>query len=149
MKNASIDLQIVFAFWVYYKLCNIVKNCYTFQNQTLHGRIGTETIFGYVSLVLVYFYDNPMQRFFAILEKRVLDPNGPYINMFQTNVRNFNLSVILSIVCHRRRRLYPRSSLHQLMQRVEIFTTSQVYGSLASVWQHISLSNIQRMYSIQ
>ena len=33
--------------------------------------------------------------FFKHLEKKVLDPNGPYISTFQTNLRNVCLSVIL------------------------------------------------------
>ena len=32
---------------------------------------------------------------FAISEKIVLDPNGPYVELFQTNLRNVYMSVIL------------------------------------------------------
>ena len=47
-------------------------------------------------MILFWFtFSKPMQNFFAIFEKKVLYQIGPYINTFQTNIKNICLSVIL------------------------------------------------------
>ena len=89
--------------------------------------------------VLGFFYIKPIEIFLLRFPKNVQDQSGPYINTFQTNIRNFCLSVILKfclsssiiVCCHLASSvvvcLCPRSSLHQLMQKSGIFTKSQVY----------------------
>ena len=43
--------------------------------------------------ILGYFSSNPMFPLFLQPPKKVLDPNGPYISMSQTEIRNVSLSV--------------------------------------------------------
>ena len=61
---------------------------------------GFYTIFSFFNensaFILVYFSSKPMFPLFLLLpEKKVLDPNRPYISMSQTVLRHFCLSVIL------------------------------------------------------
>ena len=54
-----------------------------------------KTIFGYC-IFLVFFFSKPMfTLFLQLLEKRILEPNEPYIRASQTKIRNICMSVIL------------------------------------------------------
>ena len=85
--------------------------------------------------VLVYFFNKPtyVDIFFAISEKKVLDPNGPYISTFQSILRNVYLSVILEFCLLSSSSSASVSSLQPLPAYVEAWNIHQKLGYIILV----------------
>ena len=81
------------------KKCNSLTSGTFFKRlQLKDGLVGYKILFAYFVVEAKFWFIlviNLCRHFFAIFLKKVLDQNGPYIKMFQTNLRNLCLSVIL------------------------------------------------------